>query len=543
VSFSSVPGGRYVVLAPEAAKAVSRVEADPPSDLRNPTNQSDYMIITIDEFTNAAQSLVSYRQGQGLKATVVRLQDIYDEFNWSNPDPAAIRAFLEYAWQYWERYPRYVVLGGKGTYDYKNCRGYSECKIPVAMVGTPQGLALSDGWFADFNGDLVPEMSVGRLPAVTAEELQTMVNKIIAYESAVSGDWQKRLIAVSDNPDDGGDFDGASDQVMAEVSADYAVQPLKLSKSSPDQLNSDLLNAINSGAAFLNYFGHAGPAWLAEEGLLSTSDVPSLNNGNRLVAMSSMSCAMGNFAIPGYPCLGEDLLQWADGGAVVVWAPSGLSLNDEARKLDDAFYTAIFRDKDAIFGDAIRKAQRQYKMNGTASYLLQIYNLIGDPATRITGFAASAPDTSNTNKVTTFEEWKAKWFAPEDSTKAYMTADDADPDGDGLINLVEYATGRNPRRADKEQVFSMDSSRAVCTNGFDVLFSFKRLKSRGNIEYIVEMAPDLENNWHQESNYVQEAEVTDDGNGQTETVKYGIRSPAELNTARFIRFTIRKSVP
>ena len=46
-----------------------------------------------------------------------------NEFNYGIYNPKAIRDFLSYAYNNWKKSPRYVVLAGNGTYDYKNNLG------------------------------------------------------------------------------------------------------------------------------------------------------------------------------------------------------------------------------------------------------------------------------------------------------------------------------------------------------------------------------------------------------------------------------------
>ena len=41
--------------------------------------------------------------------------------------------------------------------------------------------------------------------------------------------------------------------------------------------------------------------------------------------------------------------------------------------------------------------------------------------------------------------WKTQYFTPAELAAGLITGDDADPDGDGIPNLLEYGTGGNPR--------------------------------------------------------------------------------------------------
>ena len=75
------------------------------------------------------------------------------------------------------------------------------------------------------------------------------------------------------------------------------------------------------------------------------------------------------------------LLLSPDRGAVAVWAPSGLSMNDQARHLGEGFYGARFGDGERVIGEAILRTQDRYLDQDGELHLIDIYNLIGDPAT------------------------------------------------------------------------------------------------------------------------------------------------------------------
>ena len=61
---------------------------------------------------------------------------------------------------------------------------------------------------------------------------------------------------------------------------------------------------------------------------------------------------------------------------------SGLSRNDRAGRLGEAFYQGLFEGTgELVLGAAVRSAQRRYAAEGVDLFLLDAYNLIGDPAT------------------------------------------------------------------------------------------------------------------------------------------------------------------
>ena len=55
-----------------------------------------------------------------------------------------------------------------------------------------------DNWYADLDDDQLPDVSIGRLPADSPDDLRTMVDKIIAYERRPApGNWRRRINLVA----------------------------------------------------------------------------------------------------------------------------------------------------------------------------------------------------------------------------------------------------------------------------------------------------------------------------------------------------------
>ena len=64
---------------------------------------------------------------------------------------------------------------------------------------------------------------------------------------------------------------------------------------------------------------------MASEPLLGMADVASLTNQERLPVVTSLTCYVSLFWLPGLDSLGEELVLHPDGGAIAVWAPTGWS--------------------------------------------------------------------------------------------------------------------------------------------------------------------------------------------------------------------------
>jgi hypothetical protein len=224
---------------------------------------------------------------------------------------------------------------------------------------------------------------MGRLPVMTAEELEAAIGKIAAYEAGGSGSWANTVLMVADDPDGGGNFPVDSDEVAAFVPGAYTVDRVYLSEySSLAEARQVLQDSMNEGAVLMNFIGHAGPDRLTQEGLLLSDDVSLLANGDRLPVVTAMTCLAGRFSFPGYDTLGETLVLQGGGGAIAVWAPTGLSWNAPATFLDKELFRAVFEEGERVVGQSILRALEAYAGQGPL-YMMHIYNLLGDPALKM----------------------------------------------------------------------------------------------------------------------------------------------------------------
>ena len=67
-------------------------------------------------------------------------------------------------------------------------------------------------------------------------------------------------------------------------------------------------------------------------------------------------------------------------GAIAFWAPTGMSINSEAKILDEAFFQSALSGEGVTLGTAILSALEVYSRLGNERFMLEVYNLLGDPA-------------------------------------------------------------------------------------------------------------------------------------------------------------------
>jgi hypothetical protein len=380
LSFAPAAGARYLAAGPAAIQAPAAIR---PWTTLPRTLRADYLVIAPAALRTPAQRLAFLRSKQKLTVEVIDLEQIADQFGQGVATPHAIRAFLADVWRTAVRLPRYVVLAGEGTLDYRNLQGFGDNVLPPLMVASAGGLFPSDNRLGDVNDDGLPEMAVGRIPVLTAAELNAWVDKIAAYEKGAPAEWARSVLLLSDVPDRGRIFAMENDLVAAQIPSSLQTERIDLGTEPLEAARARLFAGLTEGAALVNYFGHGGLDRLAGAGLLTNADVPALGNGDRLPVLTAMTCTVNRFAVPGVPSLGEVLVKSPSGGAAAVFGPSSLADSEESRKLAEIFYRRTADLGEMRLGDVILRSFAEMRAQGGDESLLDIYNLLGDPALRL----------------------------------------------------------------------------------------------------------------------------------------------------------------
>jgi hypothetical protein len=367
------------------------LRVDLPSSIKGSAG-AQYVVVAPTHLLGQATQLTALRRS--MTTMVVDIEDVYDEFNHGLASPRALQEFMAWAAANWSVAPEYLVLVGAGTFDYKDYNQLGGNLIPPALVGTPQGIYASDQLFGDVDGDEVPDVAVGRIPVLTVAELQGYIQKLRRVERDSGPDWRGSTLFVADDQDDGGDFKLSANRVSAHLGPQFTVQQIlldDLNSADPAAAKQQVIDALNAGVGFFNYTGHGGVTLLAEFGdplhdppvplipMLTTDDAAALTNADRPPVMAALTCVAGRFEVPAFESMAEAMVLNPNGGAVAAWAPSGLSYNVDAERLNRAFVDAAF-GQDITLGQAVREALATYAAEGFYRHLLLVYNVFGDPA-------------------------------------------------------------------------------------------------------------------------------------------------------------------
>jgi hypothetical protein len=357
-------------------KQPASVWANRPSKFRQRAPGADLLILTRPDFFDGMELLKAFRQRQGLSVTMIDVEDIYDEFSYGQKSPQAVKDFLTFVRLNWKKAPRFVLLAGDASFDPKNYLGRGDFDfVPTRLIDTQFMETASDDWLADSDGDGLSEMAVGRLPVRTAEEALQMALKIITYDQSAKPDG---VVLVADS-NDGYDFESVNSQLKALTPPGTKVTEIDRGKLDPVTAKLQLLAAINEGKKIVNYGGH-GSVDMWRGNLLTASDVNAMNNGVNTTLFVMMTCLNGYFVDPQLDSLAEALMKWNGGGAVAVWASSGMTMPGDQSVMDIEAFRRLFDPNHSLtLGEITLQAKAQQPNKDVRLTWI----LFGDPTTRL----------------------------------------------------------------------------------------------------------------------------------------------------------------
>ncbi|MEI2608186.1 MAG: C25 family cysteine peptidase [Candidatus Promineifilaceae bacterium] len=352
-----------------------------PNSLQTEQSGADYLAIYVNApgFQAAIQPLLTYRQEQGLDTQAIDVAQIYDEFGHGHQTTTAIRDFLTYAAANWQPAPRYVLLVGDASYDIHNfTNGKNLDLLPTHLMYTFfTGYVASDTWFVIPEGSTPsPTMAIGRLPAQTVTQLETMVAKTLLYEREADPSWRNQALLVAD---DEPYFDTTSDELASQLT-DSGFVPQKLYMSQNEDIHDTIIQTINDGVGLINYVGHGSVEVWGDERVLQAKEVESLRNRGRFPIFTTFTCLNGYFNHPDVNALAESLLIAPNGGAVAAIAPSSRTTTFQQFQVANVFFTQLLSGEVTTIGEALQMAKQANAENENAYDVIYSFSLLGDPA-------------------------------------------------------------------------------------------------------------------------------------------------------------------
>ncbi len=257
-----------------------------PESLMN--NGADYLVITHNSFTTQANRLCRLRDSLGLRVKMAEVDLVYQNFLTSRPRADRIKAFLHQVYNAWNPRPQYVLLVGDAnrtdtTRDYLPSKLFPKFSYPYSYGGSYHA---SDNWYAELaDSNYIPDIMIGRLPVSTAASADSVVSKIIRYETTPpSGQWLRTVC-----------MDASNDRERYAVDYDTAFfTPARDSiiriyeRITGNTSRTRTIQAFNQGVILMLAVSHGAQiSWEGSMGytLFHSSDIAQLTNANYAVCM------------------------------------------------------------------------------------------------------------------------------------------------------------------------------------------------------------------------------------------------------------------
>ncbi len=251
---------------------INQVEVVQFTDFSQATNRGDYIIISHPSLRQGAVDQVARYQahrtseaGGGHQVAIANIEELYDQFSWGvRKHPLAVRHFVNYIVDKWGGEAEQLLLLGKSI-DYRNTTTpttFGDCLIPT------YGHSGSDIMLAARNSfSYINQLALGRVPALTPEEVRIYLDKIIEYENvpdpcqAEQVLWRKHALHIvgGTNLAEAADFEETL-SIYEQMYEGYnfggrVVHIYNKFSDSPIE-EADLSNFINPGLGMINFVGH-----------------------------------------------------------------------------------------------------------------------------------------------------------------------------------------------------------------------------------------------------------------------------------------------
>ena len=393
---------------------------------------TDFLIVTHPEFLEQAYRLRDFHRNELNQTTqVVDINQIYNEFSSGAQDPTAIRDFVNMfyvrAGSDYNLMPKYLLLFGDGTYDYKKRVSTTGNFIPTYQSRNsydPPNSYTSDDFFgiqddgegfwgeraeleAGFQDILYPfdstlqtqhiDVAVGRFPVNTLDEARIFVDKVIDYATSPEtfGPWKNKIILSADfKPGEYQHTNQANSYTSSINNANPCMNIDKIYLDNYQIVNTadgyrfpegkaELMKRLNEGSLIVNYTGHGGETGWSNAKILEIPDIKSLKNEHRYQAYITATCEFGRWDDPGRVAGAEHLFLMEKAGCIAMYTTVRVVYSTPNTALNRNFYKySLSRDtvlnRWHTMGEINMKTKNDTWPDGRIN--TRNFTLLGDPA-------------------------------------------------------------------------------------------------------------------------------------------------------------------
>ncbi len=389
-------------------------------DYNTSSNQADYIIISnpilyndgngnnyVDEYRQYRSSIT----GGGYNAKLYDIAELTDQFGFGIKNhPGSIRDFIQFASAQFSPSPKFVFIIGRGVNYIDLLQNASNPACDQMNIVPTFGWPASDILLSAPHGTCRPSIPIGRLAAITPEEVKHYLNKIQEYEDAqripsplVSDKaWMKNFIHVVGGKDSSENtafrnymrnYENIAEDTMYGA---YVETFTKTSASAVQQAFGNRIEQLfNEGLSFIGYFGHSS----ANTFEFNLSNPELYHNQGKYPFFNVSGCSAGNFYIfdpirpSGNLTLSEKYVLAQNRGSIGFLADNHFGIPPFLNFYNNALYKNFsFKMYGDCIGNQIKAVATDLGgTNPSIDYYTRIHleeiNLHGDPALRINSFA------------------------------------------------------------------------------------------------------------------------------------------------------------
>ncbi|GAB3780506.1 hypothetical protein GCM10028818_32840 [Spirosoma horti] len=348
---------------------------------------ADYLIITHASLRQSAVAYASYRasaQGGGYKPFIVESDSLFDQFNYGEKSPLALRRFADYVLAN-TAVKNLLLVGRANSYPYTTKTATDDL---VPTVGYPGSDILITSGLGNYPIN-TPSIPTGRINATTNEQVLAYLEKVKQLEQATpNGLWRKHIVHISGGksaPEAAGLREALKGIGTIYSNGLLGGQISSFSKSTLDEVEPiNITPLVNDGVSLITFFGHAGPAVTDMNfGFASPPENGFRNQNYPLMIFNG--CGVGEI-FSSFKTLSTDWLLAPQKGAGIVLAHTYWSFQQPTTRYLTKLYSSLYTDASTLnvpFGKVQQQLNMALEKEGVDPYdvsvMLQML-LQGDPA-------------------------------------------------------------------------------------------------------------------------------------------------------------------